>query len=74
MNGSQIAVRICKCRVNLNGTSVTLQGALNILHLLQSVSHVRVGISKGGTNSKGENKHFIDLAQKLLTPLNVVCY
>lgn len=34
VNGSQIAVGICKCRVNLNGTGVTLQGSLDILHLL----------------------------------------
>lgn len=34
VNGSQIAVGICKRRVNLNGTSVTLQGPLDILHLL----------------------------------------
>lgn len=70
MNGSQIAVGICKCRVNLNGTSVTLQGSLNILHLLQSVSHVRVGIGKGRTNSKRENKD-LHLVQKPLPPCNV---
>lgn len=55
VNGSQIAVGICKRRVNLNGTSVTLQGSLNILHLLQSVSHVRIGVSKGRTDSKGRD-------------------
>lgn len=55
MNGSQIAVGICKRRVNLNGTGVTLQGSLNVLHLLQGVSHVRVGVGEGRTDSKGRD-------------------
>lgn len=49
---SQIAVSISKSRVDLDGTGVALQGSLYILHFLQCVAHVRVGISKCRADSE----------------------
>ena len=51
MNRSQIAVGVGKGRVDLNGTRVTLEGAVDVLHLLQRIAHVAVGVGKGGLNS-----------------------
>lgn len=51
MDGSQIAVSISEGRVDLDGTSVALQRPLYILHLLQCVTHVGIGISKCGADS-----------------------
>ena len=42
----QIAVRIGKRRIDLNSPRVTLQRSVHILHLLQRVAHVAVGIGK----------------------------
>lgn len=50
----QIAVSISKGRVNLDGTGVALQRSLYVLHFLQCITHVRVGISEGGTDSKNK--------------------
>ena len=48
MDGSEIAVGVGKGGVNLNGTSVALECSIYVLHLLQCVPHVAVGISKVG--------------------------
>lgn len=34
--------------IDLNGTSVALKSPIDVLHLLQSVTHIAVGISKVG--------------------------
>lgn len=47
---------ISKGGVDLNGTSVALQCPLHILHFLQCVAHVRVGISKCGADSVSETE------------------
>jgi hypothetical protein len=41
-------MRISKGRIDLDGSGVTLQRALDVVHLLQSVAHVTVGIGKRG--------------------------
>lgn len=43
---------ISEGRIDLDGTSVALQGSLDILHFLQSISHVGIGISKCGADPK----------------------
>ena len=37
---------ISKCRVDLDSSSVALHGTLDILHLFERVTHVRISISK----------------------------
>jgi hypothetical protein len=39
---------VSKGRINLDGSGVALQRALDVVHLLQSVAHVAVGVSKRG--------------------------
>lgn len=46
---------ISKGRVDLDGTSVALQRPLHVLHFLQRVAHVGVGISKCGADSADKN-------------------
>lgn len=52
MNRCQVAVSISKSWIDLDGTSVALQCSLYILHFLQCIAHVGIGISKCGANSK----------------------
>lgn len=40
MDGSKVGVSISKGGVNLDGTSVALEGTLNVLHFLECVAHV----------------------------------
>lgn len=42
---------ISKGRVDLDGSAVTLHGTINVLHLLQSVAHVAIGVRKVGMDS-----------------------
>ena len=42
MDGGKVGVSICEGWVDLDGTSVALEGALNVLHLLQCVAHITV--------------------------------
>ncbi len=51
MNGRQVAVCVGKGWVDLDGSGVAVQGTLHILHLFESVTHVRVGIGKIGVDS-----------------------
>ena len=46
MDGGKVAVCICKGWVDLYGPRVALHGSRNVLHLLQSVTHVAVRICK----------------------------
>ena len=57
MNGSQVTVRIGEGGVDLNGPGVALQGSLDVLHLLQRVAHVGVGVSKRGADPKWGDKY-----------------
>lgn len=50
MNGGQVAVGVGEGGVDLDGAGVALQRSLHVLHLLQRVAHVGVGISKGGAD------------------------
>ncbi len=48
--------------VDLNGSGVALQRSTDILHLLESVPHVAVGISKVGVdpeNTKTKEYHLL---------------
>lgn len=64
MNGGQVAVSICKSRVDLNGTCVALQCPLHILHFFQGVPHVGISISKGWTNPVVQRGSIIILGQQ----------
>ena len=46
VDGGQVAVCVSEGGVDLNGARVALQRSLHILHLLQSVAHVGVGVRK----------------------------
>ena len=52
--GGQVAVGVGEGRVDLNSPGVALECALYVLHLLQCVPHVGVGISKGRRNPVGK--------------------
>ena len=43
MDGCKVGVSVGKGWVDLDGTSVALEGTLYVLHLLQGVAHVTVG-------------------------------
>lgn len=45
-----------KGRVDLDGTGVALQGALNVLHLLQGVAHVTDGERGGEGQTRGREE------------------
>ena len=47
---------ISKGRVYLDGSTVALHGTIHILHLLQSVAHVAVCVSKVGVDPMGREK------------------
>ena len=47
---------ISKGRVYLDGSTVALHGTIHILHLLQSVAHVAVCVSKVGVDPMGGEK------------------
>ena len=55
MDGGQIAMSISKGRVYLDSSGVTLEGTLDILHLLQGVTHIGVSIRKRGRDSGNSN-------------------
>ncbi len=38
--------------VDLNGARVALQGTLDVVHLLEGVAHVGVGVCEGGLDSE----------------------
>ena len=42
----QVAVGIGKGGINLDGPRVALEGGVNILHFLQRVAHVAIGVGK----------------------------
>ena len=46
VDGGQIAVGVGEGRVDLNGPRVALQRSVDVLHLLQRVAHVAVGIGE----------------------------
>jgi hypothetical protein len=46
-------VRVCEGGVDLNGPGVALECALHVLHLLESVAHVGVGVGEGGLDANG---------------------
>lgn len=46
VNGGQIAVSVGEGWVDLDGTCIALQCALDVLHLLQGVAHVAVSVRK----------------------------
>lgn len=48
MNTGQIAMRIRKGRIDLDGTCITLKSSVDIAHLFQGVAHVGIGIGEGG--------------------------
>ena len=54
MDRGKVAMGVSKGWVDLNSSSVALHGAINILHLLQGVAHVAVGISKVGVDPAWE--------------------
>lgn len=54
MDGGKVGVSICEGWVDLDGTSVALEGALNVLHLLQCVAHVTVNAQANTVLSKGD--------------------
>lgn len=56
MDRGQVTVSISEGWIDLDGTSVALQSSLDILHFLQSVSHVGIGISECGADSKMEQE------------------
>lgn len=49
VNGGQVTVGVCERWVDLDGAGVALQRSLHVLHLLQGVAHVGVGVGKRGT-------------------------
>ena len=65
MNGGQVAVSVCKGWVDLNSPAVALHGTIDVLHLLQSVPHVAVCISKVGVDSGGGGGRIITLPSSL---------
>ena len=44
--------------VDLNGSGVALQGSIDVLHLLQSVTHVAVGISEVRVDPARQTKKY----------------
>lgn len=52
---------VSKGGVDLNGTCVALQCPLHVLHLLQGVAHVGVGIRKGRTDPGSHQQMEIQL-------------
>ncbi len=52
MDGGQVAVSVSKGRVDLDGPAVALHGTIDVLHLLQSVAHVAIRVSKVGVDSR----------------------
>jgi hypothetical protein len=60
-------MRVCKCRVDLYGPGVALEGALYVVHLLQSVTHVGIGVGKRRLNpGEREKKTYNMLPRKLI--------
>jgi len=55
VNGSQVTVGVCERWVDLDGAGVALQRSLHVLHLLQGVAHVGVGVGKCGTYPRAGN-------------------
>ena len=47
---------IGKSWVDLYGSGVALQGSIDVLHLLQSVPHVAIGISKVGVDPENKKR------------------
>lgn len=52
---------VSKGWVDLDGTSIALQSSLDILHLLQRIAHVGIGISKCGADPKIKAKVSVHL-------------
>jgi hypothetical protein len=50
-------VRISKCWVDLDGSSVALESSLDVLHFLQSIAHVAVSICKCWLDSTKRKSH-----------------
>ena len=53
MNGGEVAVRVGEGRVDLDGARVALQRRRDVLHLLQRVAHVAVGVSERRLDADG---------------------
>lgn len=51
VHGGKVTVSVCESRVDLDRSRITLDGALHILHLLQRVAHVGVGVGECRANS-----------------------
>lgn len=65
MDAGQIAVGVCKRRINLYRSGITLQGAGHVLHFLERVPHVGVGVGKCRLNPNGflvMHKGFVQFA------------
>ena len=60
MDGSKIRVGIGERRIDLNGSRVALKRTVDVLHLLQSVAHVAVSVSKRWLDPLMKEKSFRD--------------
>ena len=47
---------IGKGRINLDGARIALQSPINVLHLLECITHITVSISKRWLNTVNEQK------------------
>ena len=53
MYTGEIAVSVGECRIDLNRPCVTLETAVDVSHLLQSIAHIRVRIGESWRNPNG---------------------
>ena len=56
VNGCEVGVGVGESGVDLNVPGVAIGGTLDVMHLLQSVAHVGVGVRKSRLDSGGGAK------------------